>query len=91
MRGLRLWEFLTGDLKCLSCPAAPLLPKILEKVSNDQKQELIAKYDDLISSYESAFSIYRTWLDEDARAGAILDASMDDHLHADIVDFDIAH
>jgi uncharacterized protein (DUF1015 family) len=60
-------------------------------VSDDQKQELIAKYDDLLSSYESAFSIYRMWLDEDARAGAILAASMDDHLHADIVDFEIAH
>ena len=37
------------------------------------------------------FAAYRTWLDEDARAGAVLTASMEEHLSADIVGFDHAH
>jgi hypothetical protein len=91
MRGLRLWEILTGDLKCTSCSAAPFPPNILEKASDDQKQELIAEYDDLLSCYEPVFAVYRAWLDDNARAGAILAASMDDHLATNIVDFYFAH
>jgi hypothetical protein len=64
-------------------PAAPLPPKIPEKASDDQKLELIAEYDDLLLSYESSFSIYWTWLDDDAGADSILAAS--------IVDFELAH
>ena len=37
------------------------------------------------------FAAYRTWLDEDARAGAVLTASMEEHLFADIVGFEHAH
>jgi hypothetical protein len=52
---------------------------------------LIVEYDDLLSCYEPVFAVYRAWLDENARAGAILAASMDDHLATDIVDFEFAH
>jgi hypothetical protein len=62
-----------------------------EKASDDQKHELIVEYDDILLCYESVFCVYRTWLDEDARAGAIFVASMDDHLVAEIVDFELGH
>jgi hypothetical protein len=32
-----------------------------------------------------------TWLDEDARAGSVLTASMEDHFVVDIVDFEQTH
>jgi hypothetical protein len=35
--------------------------------------------------------VYRTWLDEDARAGLVLTASMEDHFAADIMDFERTH
>lgn len=54
---LQLWEFLTGDLPC---PAT------------DEKMELLADYDDQMPSCEFRFYAYRTLLDEDDRASAIL-------------------
>ncbi|KAJ1268166.1 hypothetical protein BS78_07G116100 [Paspalum vaginatum] len=44
-----------------------------------------------MASYESQFSAYRGWLDEDARAGSILTTSMEDQFAAEIVDFDRSH
>jgi hypothetical protein len=35
--------------------------------------------------------MYRTWLDEDAHAGLVLTASMEDRLAADIMDFERTH
>jgi hypothetical protein len=40
----------------------------------------------LQASYESQYSAYRTWLDEDARTGLILVASMEDQFSAEIVE-----
>ena len=39
----------------------------------------------------SQFATYKTWLDEDARAGAVLAASMEEQISADIVGFEHAH
>jgi hypothetical protein len=41
-----------------------------------EKEMLIADYDDRLASYESQYSAYRTWLDEDAQTGSVLSASM---------------
>lgn len=41
------------------------------------KETLLADYGQL-ATYEAQYSAYRTWLDEDARAGSILAASMED-------------
>jgi hypothetical protein len=35
--------------------------------------------------------MYMTWLDNDARAGSVLTASMEDRFAADIVDFERTH
>jgi hypothetical protein len=80
MCGLCLLEFLTGDLMC-PCPTAPTTAMILEKVTDE---ELLADYDDQMSSYDSQFSAYRSWLDEDARASAIFASNMEDRLTADV-------
>jgi hypothetical protein len=42
-----------------------------------------------LTSYESQFHAYMTWLDEDARAGLVLTASMEDRFAADIVEFEL--
>ena len=42
-------------------------------------------------SHVSQFAAYRTWLDEDAHASAVLVASMEECLSADIVSFDHAY
>jgi hypothetical protein len=71
MRGLRLWDFLTGDLPCPPRPSAPAEPVITEKTT-------VVENEKLLSDYESQFHAYGTWLDEDARAGSVLTASMED-------------
>jgi hypothetical protein len=86
MRGLHLWEFLTGKLPCPPPPSAPAQPVISEKTIADEKKRLIAYYDDRLASYESQFCAYRTWLDEDAQVGSVLVPSMEDRFSTDIVE-----
>jgi hypothetical protein len=79
MRGLILWDFLTGELPCPPSPSAPAQPVISEKTTA-AKEKLLADYDDCLTLYESQFRAYKTWLDEDARAGSVLTACMEDRL-----------
>jgi hypothetical protein len=55
------------------------------------RRRLIADYDDRPASYESHFRAYRTWPDEDARAGSVLTASMEDRFADDILNFEQTH
>jgi hypothetical protein len=68
----------------------PAEPVITEK-STTAKEKLLADYEDHLASYESQFHAYRTWLDEDARVGSVLTASMEDRLATDIVWFERTH
>jgi hypothetical protein len=52
---------------------------------------LIVDYEDRLGLYESQYSAYMTWLDEDARAGSILVASMEDRFSVDIVELERSH
>jgi hypothetical protein len=49
---------------------------------------LIADYEDHLASYESQYSAYRTWLDEDAQDGSVPMASMEDYFFANIVELE---
>ena len=91
MRCLRLWEFITGDIPCPPPPVAPVKPIIPDKATDAEKTKILDNYDASMESYASQFATYRIWLDEDARAGAVLTASMEEHLSADIVGFDHAY
>jgi hypothetical protein len=91
MRGLRLWNFLMGELPCLPSPSTPAQPVISKKTTAAEKERLLADYEDRLTSYKSQFHAYRTWLDEDARAGSVLTASMENRLAADIMDFERTH
>jgi hypothetical protein len=64
---------------------------ISEKTTTAEKERLIVDYDNRLASYESKFRGYRTWLDEAARAGLVLVASMEDHFSADIVELERSH
>jgi hypothetical protein len=90
MRGLQLWDFLTGELPCPS-PSAPALPVISVKTTTAEKDKLLVDYEDHLTSYESQFHTYMTWLDEDARASSVLTAIIEDHFAIDIVDFERTH
>jgi hypothetical protein len=70
---------------------APAEPVISEKTTSAEKEKLLADYEDHLVSYKSQFHAYRTWLDEDACAGSVLTASMEDRFAADIVDFERTH
>ncbi|WVZ97265.1 hypothetical protein U9M48_042814 [Paspalum notatum var. saurae] len=70
---------------------ASVRPEIPEKATDKANEKLLADFSALEKSYESQFSAYRLWLDEDARAGSILAASMEDQFAAEIVDFDRSH
>jgi hypothetical protein len=91
MRGLRLWDFLTGELPYPPSPSTSAQPVISEKTTAAEKERLLADYEDRLTSYESQFHAYRTWLDEDARAGSVLTTSMEDRFVADIMDFERTH
>jgi hypothetical protein len=91
MRGLRLWDFLTGELPYPPSPLAPAQPVISENTTAAEKERLLADYEDRLASYESQFHAYRTWLDEDARAGSVLTTSMEDRFATDILDFERTH
>ena len=91
MRGLRLWEFITGDIPCPSPPVVPVKPTIPDKTTDDVKTKMLDDYDASMESYVSRIATYRAWLDEDARAGAVLAASMEEQISADIVGFEHAH
>jgi hypothetical protein len=88
---LRLWDFLMGKLPCPSSLSAPVQPVISEKTNAAEKEMLIAYYEDRLALYESQYSAYKTWLDEDARAGSILVASMEGRFSADIVELKRSH
>jgi hypothetical protein len=64
---------------------------IIEKTTVAEKEKLLADYEDHIASYESQFHAYRTWLDEDACAGLVLTASMENHFAANVVEFERTH
>jgi hypothetical protein len=51
------------------CPPPPLTPTqlvITEKTTTPEKEMLLTDYNDRLSSYESQFRAYMTWLDENA-------------------------
>jgi hypothetical protein len=88
---LRLLEFLRGNLSCPTSPSAPTHHVISEKTTAAEKKMLIVDYDDRLPSYESRFSAYMTWLDEDAQIRSVLVASMDDQFSADIMELERSH
>ena len=51
MRGLCLWEFLTGDIPCPSPPVDPVRPTISDKATNDDKMKMLDDYDASMESY----------------------------------------
>jgi hypothetical protein len=53
MRGLRLWDFLTGEPPCPPSPSAPAQLVILEKTTAAEKEKFLADYEDRLASYES--------------------------------------
>jgi hypothetical protein len=53
MRGLRLWDFLMGELPCPPSPLTPAQPVITEKTTAAEKEMLIVDYDDRLALYES--------------------------------------
>jgi hypothetical protein len=63
----------------------------MEKTITVEKEILITDYEDRLSSYESQFYEYRTWLDEDAQASLVLVASIEDQFSADIVELEWTH
>jgi hypothetical protein len=88
MRGLRLWEFLSGKLPYPALPDRLVQLVIPPRTSEDDQKKSREAYDDDMTSYMSHFRAYRTWLDEDACAGAVLVASMEKHLAGEVIRLD---
>jgi hypothetical protein len=53
-------------------------------------EKLLVDHDDAMASYESQYTTYKTWIDEDARTASILVVGMEDLFFADIVELDYA-
>lgn len=54
MCGLRLYDFLTRELPCLSSPTVFMHPQILEKATDEDKAKLLTDFDDFMASHESS-------------------------------------
>jgi hypothetical protein len=92
MRSLRLWGVLSGEVSCPLCPTAPLAPipptpPVLRddatQADKDAAESVVAAYDLQFQQYSSALETYRLdltaytqWMDEGARAAAILTSSV---------------
>jgi hypothetical protein len=50
MCGLRIWDFLTGELPCPSHPSALAEPVILEKSTAAEKKKLLTDSEDHLAS-----------------------------------------
>jgi hypothetical protein len=61
-------------------------PMISNKVTPKTKEQLLADYDGHLASYEAQYNAYRIWMDEDARAGTILTANMEDRFAAKVIE-----
>jgi hypothetical protein len=64
---------------------------ISEKTTAAKKEVFLADYDDHLTSYESQFRAYSTWLDEDARIVSVLVTSMEDRFSVEIVEHERSH
>jgi hypothetical protein len=84
MRGLHLWGVLSGDVSCPPCPTAPLAPTQADKdAAKSADRSVVAAYELQFQQYSSALETYRRdlttyiqWMDEDARAAAVLTSSV---------------
>jgi hypothetical protein len=85
MRGQRLWDVLSGELLCPACPEVPAMSVLLGQPTDEDRAKLQETYDDAMETYQGQYAMYKAWLDEDARASAILVASMEVHLTSDVV------
>uniref|UniRef100_J3LW87 Uncharacterized protein n=1 Tax=Oryza brachyantha TaxID=4533 RepID=J3LW87_ORYBR len=91
MRGQRLGDILCDEIPCPLCPVAPDLPILPREASDAARATAHGWYDDSMENYQTQFDLYKAWLDEDARASAILVASMEVHLTAKVVNLTSAH
>ncbi len=91
MRGQRLWDVLSGELPCPPCPIAPTMSSLASQAIDDDRAKAKEQFNDAMENYQSQFALYKAWLDEDARASAILVASMEIHLTGEVVTLTSAH
>jgi hypothetical protein len=72
MRGQRLWDVLSGELPCPPCPIAPTMSSLASQAIDDDRAKAKEQFNDAMENYQSQFALYKAWLDEDARASALL-------------------
>uniref|UniRef100_A0ACD5VI62 Uncharacterized protein n=1 Tax=Avena sativa TaxID=4498 RepID=A0ACD5VI62_AVESA len=75
MRGIRLWGVLSGEVPCPPRPVPPVAPTspTLPVAGYDQQ---VSDYSDALSVYRDDLSAYTQWCDEDARAAAVFSSSV---------------
>ncbi|XP_052152889.1 uncharacterized protein LOC127771103 [Oryza glaberrima] len=91
MCGQRLWDVLFGELACPPFPLAQAMPTFSAQTTDEDRAKAQEEYDDALETYQGQYVMYKTWLDEDACASAILVASMEVHLTGDVVTLALAH
>ncbi|EEE66931.1 hypothetical protein OsJ_23790 [Oryza sativa Japonica Group] len=91
MRGQCLWDVLSGELACPPFPLARAVPTFSAQTTDEDRAKAQEEYDDVMETYQGQYAMYKTWLDEDARASVILVTSMEVHLTGDVVTLASAH
>ncbi|EEE60658.1 hypothetical protein OsJ_14109 [Oryza sativa Japonica Group] len=67
------------------------MPTFSAQTTDEDRAKAQEEYDDALETYQGQYVMYKTWLDEDACASAILVASMEVHLTGDVVTLASAH
>lgn len=91
MRGLRLWDIVTGALPCPLQPIAPVELMIPADASEEDKKKLQEDYEEELASFDAQSRAITAWADEDARACSILTASVIQRISNEIVAFPTSH
>lgn len=90
MRCQRLWEFLTSELPCPPRPAPPAEPVLPKDASKDAHTKALEVFENGIETFQTQYATYKTWIDEDAHASAILVANMEVQFTGDVVGLALA-
>lgn len=77
LRGQRLWVYLTGERPCPPHPVPPTKPIFPADATEDVQRAAVAAFEDALEEYQTQLHAYEVWNDGDAKASAIVVASIE--------------
>lgn len=85
LRGQRLWVYLTGKRPCPPRPVLPTEPIFSANATEDVQRATVAAFEDALEEYQTQLHAYEVWNDGDAKASAIVVASIEPEHASDVL------